>query len=72
LLSANSKDAASREGQEHYMFKELKCYKLFIPRFSVKHKVGGDTIVPESAHFMMDDQRGLSYRMLFEALGNQG
>jgi hypothetical protein len=32
LLSANSKDAASRKGQEQCMFKELKCYvfKCFI------------------------------------------
>ena len=29
-------------------------------------------IVPESGHFMMDDQPDLFYRMLFEALGNQG
>jgi pimeloyl-ACP methyl ester carboxylesterase len=29
-------------------------------------------IVPESGHFMMGDQPGIFYRMLFEALGHEG
>jgi len=29
-------------------------------------------IVPESGHFMMDDQPNLFYRMLFDALGDKG
>jgi pimeloyl-ACP methyl ester carboxylesterase len=80
-LSALSLWKESYEGNLHERFLNLPLKKWYV--FGEKSIIPSARtfldknnipyfIVPESAHFMMDDQPDLFYRMLLEGLGKKG